>query len=131
MNQEKIYNIIKWVGVFLIIFLAVISIKQLKTLGDDSPMMNIISVNGKGEAISIPDIATFSFAVNETAKTVKEAQEKATMKIDAALKAVKAGGVLEKDIKTSSYSINPHYEYNQGICTQYGCPNGKKCFDWL
>lgn len=125
MNQEKIYNIIKWVGVFLIIFLAVISIKQLKTLGDDSPMMNIISVNGKGEAISIPDIATFSFAVNETAKTVKEAQEKATMKIDAALKAVKAGGVLEKDIKTSSYSINPHYEYNQGICTQYGCPNGK------
>ncbi len=125
MNQEKIYNIIKWVGVFLIIFLAVISIKQLKTLGDDSPMMNIISVNGKGEAISIPDIATFSFAVNETAKTVKEAQEKATMKIDTALKAVKAGGVLEKDIKTSSYSINPHYEYNQGICTQYGCPNGK------
>lgn len=107
------------------IFLAVVSIKQLKSLGDDSPMMNIISVNGKGEAVSIPDIATFSFAVNETAKTVKEAQEKATMKIDAALKAVKAGGVAEKDIKTSSYSINPHYEYNQGICNQYGCPNGK------
>lgn len=124
-HNEKMFSTVKWVGIFLMIFLAVISIKQLKSLDDDSYAVNVISVNGKGEAISIPDIATFSFAVNETAKTVKEAQEKATIKIDAALKAVKAGGVLEKDIKTSSYSINPHYEYNQGVCTQYGCPNGK------
>jgi uncharacterized protein YggE len=87
--------------------------------------MNVISVNGKGEAISIPDIATFSFSVTETAKTVKEAQDKAAEKTNTAIKAVKDGGVADKDIKTLSYSINPHYEYTQPTCTTYGCPGGK------
>jgi uncharacterized protein YggE len=124
-NQEKLWKVGKWVGVFLMIFLAVISLKSLKSLGDSSPIMNTISVNGKGEAVSIPDIATFSFSVTETAKTVKEAQDKASEKTNTALKAVKEGGVAEKDIKTLSYSINPHYEYTQPACTAYGCPGGK------
>ncbi len=124
-NQEKLWKAGKWVGVFLMIFLAVISLKNLKSLGDSSPIMNTISVNGKGEAVSIPDIATFSFSVTETGKTVKEAQDKATEKTNNALKAVKEGGIAEKDIKTLSYSINPHYEYTQPSCTTYGCPGGK------
>lgn len=128
-NQEQIWKIAKWVGAMLVIFLAVISVKELKSIGyvgKDRVIMNSISVNGKGEAISIPDIATFSFTVEETAKTVKEAQDKATEKINNALTAVKAGGVSEKDIKTLSYTINPHYEYNQPACTSFGCPGGKQ-----
>ncbi len=127
-NQEQIWKIGKWVGVFLVIFLAVISLKQLVSIsyvGKEFPAMTNITVNGKGEAISIPDIATFSFSVNEFAKTVKLAQTQATNKINKALDAVKAGGVAEKDIKTLSYTINPHYEYSQGVCTQFGCPNAK------
>ena len=127
-NKEKLLKMGRLVGIFLVIFLAIISIKQLKSIdyvGKDTPIMNSISVNGKGESISVPDIATFSFSVTETAKTVKEAQTKATEKINNALKAVKAGGVAEKDIKTLSYNINPHYEYTQPACTSFGCPGGK------
>jgi len=127
-NQEQVWKVGRWVGIFLAVFLAVLSIKQLISLsyvGREYPAMTSISVNGKGEAISIPDIATFSFSVDEFAKTVKQAQTQATDKINKALVAVKAGGVAEKDIKTLSYSINPHYEYSQGVCTQFGCPNGK------
>lgn len=127
-NQEKVWKIAKWVGVFLIIFLAVISLKELASIeyvGKDVPVLNSLSVSGKGEAVSIPDIATFSFSINETAKTVQEAQSKATEKINNALKAVRAGGVEDKDIKTTSYSIVPHYDYTQGPCTQYSCPPGK------
>lgn len=126
--QEKAWKVGSWVGTLLAIFLAVLVVKEfvsIKYIGRNTPILNSISVNGKGEAVSIPDIATFSFTVTETAKTVKEAQTKSAEKIDAALKAVKAGGVEGKDIKTLSYNINPHYEYNQGVCTQYGCPNGK------
>lgn len=128
-NQEKVWKVGQWVGILLVVFLAVVSIKEFKGIsyvGKDTPIMNSISVNGKGEAISIPDIATFSFSVTENAKTVKEAQTKATEKINSALAAIKAGGVDEKDIKTLYYSINPNYEYTQGICTQYGCPPGKQ-----
>lgn len=123
--QEQVWKVGKWVGILLVVFLAVLSIKALKEtsyVGRNVPIMNSISVQGKGEAISIPDIATFSFTVNETAKTVKEAQDKATEQINGALAAVKAGGVDDKDIKTLSYNINPHYEYVQGVCTVYGCP---------
>ena len=122
-NQEQVWKVGKWVGIFLIIFLAVISIKELKSIsyvGKDTQTISTISVNGKGEAVSIPDIASFSFSVTENAKTVKEAQDKATTKINTALTAVKAGGVAEKDIKTLSYSINPHYDYIQIRSVQNG-----------
>lgn len=127
-NQEKLFKVGFWVGGALVLFLGLLSLKEILSLqyvGRDVPVMSSISVNGKGEAISIPDIATFSFSVTETAKTVKEAQTKATEKSAAALAAVRAGGVVDKDIKTTSYSINPHYEYTQPVCTQYVCPSGK------
>jgi uncharacterized protein YggE len=127
-NQEQIYKVGKWVGVLLVVFLAVLSIKQLKSIGyvgNENPIIANISVTGKGEAISIPDIATFSFSVTENAKTVEEAQKKATERTNKALKAVKEAGVAEKDLKTISYSINPKYEYNQIVCIAYPCPAGK------
>jgi uncharacterized protein YggE len=127
-NQEKLYKVGAWVGITLAVFLALLSIKEIVSLqyvGKSAPVSTSISVSGKGEVLSIPDIATFSFSVTETAKTVKEAQTKATEKTAVALQAVRNGGVIEKDIKTTSYSINPHYEYSQGICTTYGCPSGK------
>src|SRR3989344_4473740 len=101
-NQEKIWRVGKWVGILLVVFLTVVSIKQLvsiKYVGKDTPIMNAITVNGKGEAVSIPDIAVFSFGVNENAKTVGEAQKKATNRINSTIKAVKDSGVEEKDIK--------------------------------
>lgn len=127
-NQEQIFKVGKLVGTLLVVFLAILSIKQLvsiKYVGNENPMVASISVTGKGEAVSIPDIATFSFSVTENAKTVQEAQAKATEKINNALKAIKASGVDEKDLKTISYSINPHYEYNQIVCVAYPCPSGK------
>ena len=128
-NKEQLWSVGKWAGILLVIFLAVVSIKELvsiKYLGKPDQYMNTISVNGKGEAITIPDIATFSFSVTESAKTVAEAQTKATEKTNAALVAIKAGGVAEKDIKTLSYSINPQYEYTNGPCTQYQCAPSKQ-----
>jgi len=128
-NQEKVWKVGMWVGVLLTIFLAIISIKELKSIsyvGKDTQIPNVITVNGKGEKIAIPDIATFSFGINETAKVVGEAQSKATEKINKALDALKANGIDKKDIKTISYNINPRYEYIQGICTAGSCRPGRQ-----
>jgi len=134
MNNENIKNNV-WraglaVAILLAVFLLIASIKQLKSIsyvGRDTPVMNAITVTGKGEAVSIPDVATFSFGVTETAKAVDEAQARATTKVNAALKALKDGGVEEKDIKTLSYTINPHYEYIEGICIAGGpCRPGRQ-----
>lgn len=101
----------------VIVFLAALSIKTLKEIGYVGvDNVNTINVSGTGDAVAVPDIATFSFSVTETAKTVVDAQAKATDKVNAVLKAVRDGGVADKDIQTQSYSINPHYEYQSGTC---------------
>lgn len=125
---EKAWRVFIWVGIMLIAFLGAISIKEIKSIsyvGKDIPMTNTISVSGTGDALALPDVAAFSFTVTENAKTVAEAQSKATDKINNALKALKNTGVSDKDVKTTSYNINPRYEYQDVLCGQYGCPPGK------
>ena len=123
--QENFWKVSTLAVILLAVFLGVLSIKGLKDIGTDDPIYNSISVNGKGESIIIPDIATFSFGVTEKAKTVIEAQDKASVRINAALKAVKDEGVDPKDIKTTSYSINPYYDNSGGSCNEFRCTPGK------
>lgn len=85
-----------------------------------------ISVTGEGEVTAVPDIATVTFTVRESAKTVPEAQKLAEAKIAAGLKALEALKVEKKDTRTLSYNVSPKYEYQQGgVCTAYGCPPSK------
>lgn len=85
-----------------------------------------ISVSGDGEATAVPDIATVSFTVRESAKTVPEAQKLAEAKIAKGLKELEALGVEKKDTKTLSYSVNPKYEQSPVVyCTSYNCPPSK------
>ncbi|MFA6458936.1 MAG: SIMPL domain-containing protein [Candidatus Paceibacterota bacterium] len=116
---EQFWKVASLVGLVLVLFLVVVSIKEVKSIGyvgKSEQIVNSISVNGKGEVMATPDIATFSFSVTETAKTVTEAQTAATAKSAAALKAVRDAGIKDKDIQTISYTINPHYEYQEGVC---------------
>jgi hypothetical protein len=113
----------------LIALAAILIVKETKSIayvGVNPDTLNTITVDGTGDAVAIPDVATFSFSVSETGKTVALAQSAATDKINAALKSVRAAGVADKDISTDSYSINPHYEYSGGVCTANFCPPSKQ-----
>lgn len=127
-QKNNVWKVAYYVGILLAVFLAVISIKELKSIsyvGDELNYVKQISVNGSGEIVVIPDIASFSFSVTENAKVIADAQSKASEKMNKVLDALKTEGVLETDLKTTSYSINPHYDYVQGACTNYICPPGK------
>lgn len=87
----------------------------------DTYPSNVITVEGTGEASAIPDIATIGFSVMESAPAVADAQAKATAKTDAALAALKAQGIEDKDIKTTSYNVYPQYE-NIAPCYYGDCP---------
>lgn len=95
----------------LAIFLLVLTVQTLANFDDSEyPYSNTITVEGRGKAASIPDLAVITFSVTETGATVSEAQEKATTKIDEALAAVVGLEVDDNDIKTLSYNVNPQYE---------------------
>jgi len=132
MNTEEAQKVLKWVKMVLVvlaIFLAVEALGAFKSLRDINPAYNSISVNGEGEVISIPDIATFSFTVSDDSKTVSDAQSQVTRKIDEILAGLKDLGIEEKDIKTADYSIWPKYTYTPAICTPTYCPPSRQVQD--
>jgi uncharacterized protein YggE len=131
-SKKRFFNAVLTMVILLAAFLgikALSSLKELSYIGKGVYPSNVISVNGVGEVLAVPDVASFSFSVVEEGKTVKEAQDKATKKINSMLEAVKGLGVEEKDIKTTGYNSYPKYDYQQTVCTmQYPsyCPPGKQ-----
>ncbi len=120
-EKAKVFKALFVVFVLLAVFLAVQSINAIKEyshIGTIPTSSNAISVSGIGEVFAVPDTAVFSFSVVESGKTVKEAQDKASTKINAVLDAVKKMGVADKDIKTIGYYSNPKYEYTEKIFRQ-------------
>lgn len=132
MNTEETQKVLKWVRVVLIVlavFLSAEALGALKNLRNVNPTYNSISVSGVGEAVSLPDIATFSFTVSGDAGTVSEAQGEVTKKMDTILAGLEALGIEEKDIKTTGYNSFPKYEYSGTVCIQVYpsyCPPGKQ-----
>ncbi len=90
-----------------------------------------IAVTGQGDATVVPNIAEFSFTVDKTAATVADAQTAASTLANQAIAAVKQAGVADTDIKTTNYSINPHYTYSSSptICPLNGCPPVRQVAD--
>ncbi len=130
LQKKRFFNSVVTAIILLTVFLgvkSVLTLKEYSQLGSGVYPSNVISVNGMGKVFSIPDIGSFSFSVTEEGKTVKEAQDKATKKMNAILDAVKGMGIAEKDIKTIGYNSYPKYEYQQaGICSDRYCPPGKQ-----
>ncbi|MEK7461857.1 MAG: SIMPL domain-containing protein [Patescibacteria group bacterium] len=131
-NTEEFKKVFKWVWIVLIVlalFLAVETFGRLKNLRNTDPTYNSISVSGVGEAVSIPDIATFSFTVSADAKVADDAQREVTKKMDAILSGLKALGIEDKDIKTTDYSLYPKYTFAQAVCSQTFCPPSRQIQD--
>jgi uncharacterized protein YggE len=130
-NSLEKNKVAKYLSIFVVIisvFFAIkvlTAIKEYKYVGKGVYPSSVISVNGKGEVLAKPDVASISYSIVESAKTAKEAQDKATEKSNKTLSVLKSMGIEEKDIKTINYSIYPKYENTITPCTQYYCPPSK------
>lgn len=112
------------IGVLAILslFLLAETLSLVKDFGRSGvPATDTITVNGDGQATMAPDVARVSFTVQNTAKTVAEAQAATTKQTNAALDFVKKQGIADKDVKTISYNIYPQYSYGAP------CPAGASC----
>lgn len=72
---------------------------------------NTISVSGQSELNVPPDEAKLYLGVEITEKTVLEAQQDSTEVINKIITVLKNKGVAEKDIQTTSFSIDEQREY--------------------
>ena len=117
------------IAIALAVFLgvkAVGELMELRYIGAGVMPANTIHVSGFGEAVAIPDIATFTFSVVSEKSTVAAAQDEATTKANAITAYLKGAGVEERDIQTTGYSVYQQYDYEQVVCITYPCPGGQQ-----
>lgn len=71
-----------------------------------------VSVSGVGMVTVAPDTASVQLGVTVTEATLAEAQATASTQMEAVIAAVKAAGVEDKDIQTSTYYVSVVQSYD-------------------
>ena len=117
-----IFSLIVWIGVDISN-----KLKEGRYIGRDIELRNTIMVSGTGEIYAKPDLALTTFSVVTEKKTVAEAMQENTKKMNAIIDFIKEQGVEKKDLKTTTFNIYPRYEwYEKGTSCIYPCPSGKR-----
>jgi uncharacterized protein len=89
---------------------------------------HLITVTGTGTVVVSPDIADVRLGVVVTKPTVKAARETAAEAMTRVIAALKKLGIADKDIQTTTVSLQPAYDYaaqtNPPKITGYTLANG-------
>lgn len=75
---------------------------------------DLFTTSGEGKVTAVPDIAQINLGITANSTTVKEAQNQANAVMNKIIKDLRGQGIEEKDIQTTSYYVNPNYDYNSG-----------------
>ncbi len=120
--DQRIQNVL---GVTLTVFIFILTIAAggsflLANGAYKSSDSNKIRVSSEGEVSGAPDIAKFNFTIEtEGGLETSEVQQENAQKSKAVIDALLALGVEKEDI-TTSYSVNPRYQYfncdDNGTC---------------
>ena len=128
-DKTRLFKTGVLLGLLLSAFVFVKFINEIKTyhtIGHGNQPMNTITVSGDSEVYASPDIASLSYSVRDTQKTVAEAQTTVEEKISMSLTFLKENGVDAKDIKTTGTSFYPQYQYYNNYCRIDYCPPAKE-----
>lgn len=97
----------------IIVAIAAIAVQPAPAVGApgtaDTPPLHTITVSANGSVTLVPDVARVGVGVTVTKPTVKAAREAAGTAMNAMIAAIKALGIDEKDIRTTSIDLSPQY----------------------
>lgn len=108
----------EFLGVFVFAITTIITLVIIQTLNIALPVSlttrtvsGELSVVGQGRVDVVPDIANIQAGVVSEGQTVEEVENKINEINNKIIAAVEKLDIDKKDIKTSSYSINPSYDF--------------------
>ena len=109
-----------WIGALAVALLAQAASAQTSSpqTSDARFAATTLDLSGHGEARQPPDLATIDLGVGATAPTAVEAMAQNAAAMTRVIAAVRAKGVAEHDIATSTLSLSPQYAYPQGQAPQ-------------
>ena len=77
-----------------------------------------LDITATGEATRVPDVAVISAGVVSRAATAVAAMDDAAGRMDRVRSALKRAGIADRDIQTSTVSLNPEYRYPENQAPQ-------------
>jgi uncharacterized protein YggE len=96
----------------LVAFALVLSACVPTTINQDAqPVVRTLNVNGVGQVYLTPDIAYIYIGVHNEAANASDAVDANKDQTNAVIDALKSAGVVEKDIRTTNFSIWPSQQY--------------------
>ena len=98
-------------GVVYLALLARNAYKAHDYIGRPTATRDTIVIAGEGKVTAVPDIATIDIGVQTEKKTVSDAQKENTERMNAIVDKMKSMGIAKEDIKTTTYTIWPQYDY--------------------
>ena len=92
-----------------------IAVAQVPTVQMQVPVLTgtRLDVNATGEVTRVPDLAIISAGVQTLRPTATAAIEENAARMERVRAALKRAGIEDRDIQTSSISLNPEYQYDQ------------------
>ena len=72
-----------------------------------------MTVTGEGSVAAVPDNAVIRLGVSSQGKTARAASDANAKEMTVVLAAIKDSGVADRDIQTTSLSLQPQYESEQ------------------
>ena len=121
-GKKKLFNIFL---IVLILFMGMLTINEFKKgkyIGQD--VQSTISVSAVGEVYARPDLALTSFSVVSEEKTAADALAKNSESMNKIIEFLKNSGIEDKDLKTTTFRINPRYEWHKTEIPPY--PEGER-----
>lgn len=94
--------------------------QPVSVVTEESARVHTITVTGVGETTGVPDILVVELGVSVVRTNVAEATSETARLAADVIAALKATGVVEADIRTTSYSIWPEYDYRSDTPTITG-----------
>ena len=73
----------------------------------------LLTVTGEATVSVAPDIAVIRIGVSSQGKTAREASESNARQMTPVLAAIKAAGIIDRDVQTSRLSLQPQYDPNK------------------
>lgn len=111
-------------ALIVLTIVAIISLgKGWRFIGAGLNATNVITVSAETSIDAKPTGGTITFTQRNDAKTAKEAEDKRNQVVAKAIAAVKAVGIDEKDITTTSINRSEKYDYNTRPCSGGYCPS--------
>lgn len=115
MNSKLLFAL----GMVVALVLIAVSAGQLSTapaapLNAAEAPTRSLTVVGEGTASAKPDVARATIGVDTLARTIADATTQNNDKMNAVIAKLKSLGLADKDIQTSSYSINPERNVGKG-----------------